>query len=380
MYNIRSEHLVIVRTGGSVINIDSYNCQEIGLAKALTENGLKVSVILAGETSSSKVIYVNDKEIDIYFVKYYGINQALSWFCRLESLLHKLSPTCIQIHEFGMLMSFRVLKWALRYHKRVYLIQGSYRTTQKPLFRQLEVIFNKIFGRYILNNVNGIGYKSPMAARYLQNYTKRSLIPTYIGLDIDKFNAINGHDAKKQLGINQAKKVIIYVGKLEKRRNPDVLLAIAKLLPEDYIMVMVGTGPMYNDIKRMINENSLQDKCIMLGNQKQEILPSIYKMADLFLLISDYEIYGMVILEAMYYGVPVISTNNAGAEVLINDGYDGVIINNKDAKKWKDTILQLMSDKTKHQSMSTFASSKIKNFFLWSETSNQFLQLYQIQK
>lgn len=380
MYNIASEHLVIVRTGGSVIDIDSYNCQEIGLAKALTKKGLKVSVVLAGKTSSNKVIHVNDREINIYFVKYCGINQALSWFFKLESLLHKLSPTCIQIHEFGMMMSFRVLKWAQRYHKRIYLIQGSYRTTQKPFFKQLELLFNKIFGRYILNNVNGIGYKSPMAARYLQNYTKRRLSPTYIGLDIDKFNDINAYDDKKALGIDPDKKVIIYVGKLEKRRNPDVLLDIAKLLPKDYIMVMVGTGPMYDDIKRVIDKNSLQSKCLMLGNQKQETLPAIYKMADLFLLISDYEIYGMVILEAMYYGVPVISTNNAGAEVLINDGFDGVIINNKDSVKWKDTILQLMSDNAKLQSMSISASSKIKNFFLWSETSNQFLQLYQIQK
>lgn len=380
MYNIASEHLVIVRTGGSVIDIDSYNCQEIGLAKALTKKGLKVSVVLAGKTSSNKVIHVNDREINIYFVKYCGINQALSWFFKLESLLHKLSPTCIQIHEFGMMMSFRVLKWAQRYHKRIYLIQGSYRTTQKPFFKQLELLFNKIFGRYILNNVNGIGYKSPMAARYLQNYTKRRLSPTYIGLDIDKFNDINAYDGKKALGIDPDKKVIIYVGKLEKRRNPDVLLDIAKLLPKDYIMVMVGTGPMYDDIKRVIDKNSLQSKCLMLGNQKQETLPAIYKMADLFLLISDYEIYGMVILEAMYYGVPVISTNNAGAEVLINDGFDGVIINNKDSVKWKDTILQLMSDNAKLQSMSISASSKIKNFFLWSETSNQFLQLYQIQK
>lgn len=228
--------------------------------------------------------------------------------------------------------------------------------------------------------MNGIGYKSPMAAHYLQNYTKRRLSPTYIGLDIDKFNDINGYDDKKALGIDPDKKVIIYVGKLEKRRNPDVLLDIAKLLPKDYIMVMVGTGPMYDDIKRVIDENSLQSKCLMLGNQKQETLPAIYKMADLFLLISDYEIYGMVILEAMYYGVPVISTNNAGAEVLINDGFDGVIINNKDSVKWKDTILQLMSDNAKLHSMSISASSKIKNFFLWSETSNQFLQLYQIQK
>ena len=380
MYNIASEHLVIVRTGGSVIDIDSYNCQEIGLAKALTKKGLKVSVVLAGKTSSNKVIHVNDREINIYFVKYCGINQALSWFFKLESLLHKLSPTCIQIHEFGMMMSFRVLKWAQRYHKRIYLIQGSYRTTQKPFFKQLELLFNKIFGRYILNNVNGIGYKSPMAARYLQNYTKRRLSPTYIGLDIDKFNDINAYDDKKAVGIDPDKKVIIYVGKLEKRRNPDVLLDIAKLLPKDYIMVMVGTGPMYDDIKRVIDKNSLQSKCLMLGNQKQETLPAIYKMADLFLLISDYEIYGMVILEAMYYGVPVISTNNAGAEVLINDGFDGVIINNKDSVKWKDTILQLMSDNAKLQSMSISASSKIKNFFLWSETSNQFLQLYQIQK
>lgn len=378
MYNIASEHLVIVRTGGSVINIDSYNCQEIGLAKALTEKGLKVSLILAGKTNSVKIIHVNDKKINVYFIKYFGINQALSWFIGLDKLLMNLNPTCLQIHEFGMLMSYRVLKWAQKYNKRIYLIQGSYSPTKKFFLKYLELFFNKTFGTYILNHVNGIGCKSKMAADYVHIYTCRQTINTYIGLDVEKFKLYKDINWKKQLKLQDNSRILLYIGTLEKRRNPDKLLDILFTLPDNYILVLAGNGPMYSYLMKKIKELRLEQRCFLLGKLHQDVLPSLYKMSDIFTLISDYEIYGMVILESMYFGVPVISTKTAGSEVLIENGSDGIIINTKSIEYWKRAIINVTSDMKTLSVMRQKAKNKIKSKYLWVKASEQFLELYQI--
>ena len=94
------------------------------------------------------------------------------------------------------------------------------------------------------------------------------------------------------------------------------------------------------------------------------------------MLASDYEIYGMVILEAMYFGTPVISTLTAGAEVLITSGEDGMIIPNKKADTWSHVIAELCNDTTKLTAMSSRASKKITDELVWDKASERFIELY----
>lgn len=372
------EHLVIIRTGGSLINLESYNCQEFGLAKALTKRGLKVTIILAGTKNETKTFNIGTKTIVVYYVRFKHINQALAWFENIEHLLHLLKPTCIQIHEFGMLMSYRIIKWAKRNNTKTYLIQGSYRTTSKPVLKQLEIIFNITFGRYILSNVNGIGCKSSRAAQYIKSYAKKEITPTYIGLDTDKFQNAITKDWIKELNIRN-KKILLYIGILENRRNPLFLLSIIESLPNNYVLIIVGSGSMETKIKCEIDTKKLWDRCFMLGKLKQEELPSIYKIADIFLLASDYEIYGMVILEAMFFKVPVISTPNAGSEVIIDNYKNGVILPHKDIMTWGQTIINLCSDKTMLSKMKDEANMKIVSKLTWEQAVNAFLTLYNIR-
>ena len=105
-------HIVIVRTAGSFLNIDSYNCQEIGLAKALVKKGWNVSVILAGKKKTKRTVYSDCNQINVYYVSSRSINEALTCFTDFFPLLASLKPTHLQIHEFGMWMSYRVVRWA----------------------------------------------------------------------------------------------------------------------------------------------------------------------------------------------------------------------------------------------------------------------------
>lgn len=367
-------HIVIVRTAGSFLNIDSYNCQEIGLAKALVKKGWNVSVILAGKKKTKRTVYSDCNQINVYYVSSRSINEALTCFTDFFPLLASLKPTHLQIHEFGMWMSYRVVRWAKKNNIPVFLIQGSYETTQKPVFKQLEILFNKTIGNYILNNVKGIGCKSKMAGRYVAEYCERNTRLTPIGLDIERFSSAQ-IDWKSKLELED-KHILLYVGVLENRRNPLFLLEVMKNLSNDFMLIIVGSGPLDEEVRQAINnQHELKEKCLMLGKLKQEQLPSLYRISDLFLLASDYEIYGMVLLEALYFGVPVITTLTAGSEMLIQQYKNGLIIN-KDKDVWANKILEIINDKEELEEMKIFAKNNILDNYLWDVVSDNYIKLY----
>lgn len=369
-------HLVIVRSGGSIINFSSYNCQELGLAKALSKKGWKVSIILTGHTyREERIEIMGGKEVTVYSMTFKALNQQLAQFEGMERLLEKLHPDLIQIHEFGMWMSFTVTRWAQKHQVKTCLIQGSYRPTQKPIFKQLELLFNATFGKYVLNRVQGIGYKSPQAEKYIRQYTGKKCLPTYIGLDEERFYHTESKEWRK-MPETENKHLLLYVGTLESRRNPLFLLDVMERLPDNYLLMIAGDGILKEKLKKDIQDRNLEQKCVILGKLRQEELPALYKASDLFLLASDYEIYGMVILEAMYFGTPVISTLTAGAEVLITSGEDGMIIPNKKADTWSHVIAELCNDTTKLTAMSSRASKKITDELVWDKASERFIELY----
>lgn len=366
-------HIVVFRTSGSYIDYNTYNCQELGLAKALVKIGYKVSLIMGGPESNH--IKINSS-LNIYYLKYHSINQALCIFKGWKKLLNLLKPDVIQIHEFGMYMSYLVSRWAKNHNIRCVLIQGNYNTTQKPVLKQLENIFNSTFGKNVLENVNAIGCKTDAAERYVNRYSNKKVVITPIGLDESKFNnCALENDFRQQYGLID-KKLMLYIGKMESRRNPLFLLKLMKLLSDDFCLVLVGDGPLFEQIKLIVKNDHINN-VIILGKKNQEDLPAIYASADLFLLASSYEIYGMVILESMFFGCPVLSTMTAGAEVLIENNKDGIIIDgNLDADKWINKIHELFTKPEILKNMGKNASYKIKMELIWDRACQNFIEIY----
>lgn len=375
------EHLVIIRSGGSVLDSRSYNCQEIGLAKALSKKGLCVTVIIAGVDNQEEVIEDDGIEITIIYRRFKALNQALAWFDDMGTLLSLLKPTLIQVHEVGMLMSWRVVWWSKHHNIPVFLIQGSYEMTRKPIFNRLEHLFNLTFGKYILKHVAGIGVKNFRAVSFLKKYTSRNTILTPIGLDSSKFNMCENYDWKKELEIPSDAKILLYVGVFTERRHPLMSVEILNLLPKNCYLIMAGTGELHNATFRRARELGIAHRLRMPGQLPQVNLPSLYQTADLFILPSDYEIYGMVILESMYFGLPVVASSTAGSKLLISDGIDGYIVETLSAESFAETINKALYniDPAIQKEMREAAMSKITSRYLWDKTADSFMRLYGLE-
>ncbi len=139
---------------------------------------------------------------------------------------------------------------------------------------------------------------------------------------------------------------------------------------------MVGDGHLLNKCKNLVAQLGLNERIIFTSKLSQSELPSLYRRANLFLLPSEYEIYGMVIIESMYFGTPVISSMTAGACEIIEDGIDGRIVKELDLNKWAIAISELLIQQEKYQELSLNAEKKIKENFLWEKVAECYAKIY----
>ncbi len=135
---------------------------------------------------------------------------------------------------------------------------------------------------------------------------------------------------RRELGIFQ-KRMILAVGQCIPRKGFDILLKAAKGLPEDTAVCIVGGEPT-EEYLRLREELGL-DQVFFPGFQKKENLAKYYRAADLFVLPTREDIWGLVINEAMAYGLPVITTDRcvAGLE-LVENGVNGYLVPVEDEK------------------------------------------------
>lgn len=368
--------ILIVRTTTHIVDLDTYNCQEVGLARALSKKGHETYIITPDHKAEHVEIPVEGGiPINVYKVTYIALNKFICWHNGVQHILKEISPDIISINSFCSTMCLYYALWKKKHKCKAVSIQGNYDATKKPILRQMELLFLHTIGRYILNVVDGVGCKTFWAGNFVQRFKNTPVVLTRIGLDITRFEKQSNIDWREKLGLVN-KKILLYVGVQESRRNPCFLIDVISKLPNDYVLLMVGSGPQVNEVNNKINFLKLTKRVFQLGKMSQKDLPSLYKACDLFLLASSYEIYGMVLLEAMYFYLPVISTLTAGSDCIIDEGKNGIIMRKIDSKKWSETILRLLSDKETYIKMKKEAHNKIVNNLIWDKTVNEFLCLY----
>lgn len=376
---IKKKHILILRTSSLIIDFRTYNCQETGLATVLVKKGYRVSFVTPGLKNEHIQLPVSQNGVvDVYTVTFSRLNRNICWYHGFFKLMKSIKPDLLHINSISLSMSLFALLWAKKNSIQTVVIQGNYDVTHKPLLKQLEQCFNHTIGRYIIEHTNGIGCKTRWAADFIKQYSPKAEVHlTRIGLDTTKFTHDIEIDWRNKLGIDTENKVLLYVGALESRRNPLFLIDILRELSNEYVLIIVGKGSLEKDLANTINRYSLTPRCYMLGQLEQEKLPSLYKQSDLFLLPSSYEIFGMVILESMYFGTPVISTLSAGSDVIIQDQADGIIIKELDAKQWQTSITDLLKNEQKFKRMCEAAKKKIIEHLTWEKTANEFIDLYE---
>ncbi len=181
----------------------------------------------------------------------------------------------------------------------------------------------------------------------------------------------------KELEIRTDGPVIGTVGRMVTEKGQKYLVEALKYLKtewKDLKCLFVGEGPMLSEIKRMAFDLGVDDMCIFPGIRKD--IERIYPLLDLFVLPSIREPFGLVLLEAMACGVPVLSTEAGGPSELIESEVNGLLVPPRDSKTLASKIRWLLSNKEKAEEMGREGFKTVKNCFSARKTAKEVGDVY----
>ena len=169
--------------------------------------------------------------------------------------------------------------------------------------------------------------------------------------------------------------IIVHSSNFRKvKRTDDVVRVfekVNKVIPTK--LLFVGDGPERPYIESLARNSDAKKDIVFLG--RQEEVEDIMAISDLFLLPSEYESFGLVALEAMAAGVPVISTNVGGLPEVNIDGVTGFLSNVGDIDNMSDNIIKILSDENIYQEMKKNALDQAKKFDI-ENIVPQYVELY----
>jgi glycosyltransferase involved in cell wall biosynthesis len=215
-------------------------------------------------------------------------------------------------------------------------------------------------------------------------FTKKQIIETFKipsekieviheGVDTSKFNPNNKPIFRDKF---KSQHVILFVGALVKTKNVDKLIRVFNYVQKriDASLVIVGEGPEKSNLMKIVKELNLKNKVFFEGFVKDEDLPYYYSSCDIFASCSIIEGFGLIFLEAMASGKPVVAFNISSIPEVVGNG--GIIIKNFDLKEMAEKIIELLSNKEVYEKYSRKAREIAINHD-WNIIARKYLNFFE---
>lgn len=178
------------------------------------------------------------------------------------------------------------------------------------------------------------------------------------GVDLERFHPIPKAEAKAQLGIPHNHRIILFAGRIEPLKGIDTLLQAMALIQkrqpaalDNLCVAIIGGDPWADDpddemarLQALRRELGIHDLVTFLGSKDQDSLPNYYAAAEMVVMPSHYESFGLVALEAMAMGTPVIASEVGGLAFVVRDGETGFHVPSRDPEALAEKIYALLSD------------------------------------
>ncbi len=200
---------------------------------------------------------------------------------------------------------------------------------------------------------------SELTQLYRADPSKVSVIPC--GVDTDLFRPVRQVDAREALGREQCERLVLFVGRIEQIKGIDVLLKALGLLffrrPDlrsEICLVVVGGALDPEDdaseadkvieLRRLVHAHRMEDNVDFIGSADQRRLALWYSAADVCAVPSLTESFGLVALEAMACGTPVVATRVGGLQTVVENGESGLLVPAGDYQALAEAIAEVLSD------------------------------------
>ena len=206
-------------------------------------------------------------------------------------------------------------------------------------------------------------------------HNRYTVIPT--GTNLDPFLQADGKALRAEKGWRD-ELVLISVGRLAPEKNWDTLLRAfgqTQAKHPDVRLVLIGDGPARESLETLADELEISDQVEFTGSLPFEQIPQYLKAADAFTFASVTETQGLVTIEAMAAGLPIVAVDGPGTRDIVEDGKQGFLVEN-DPEALAAGLNQLFSDPQRLERFSTNALKKAKTFDV-NQLGKQLITVYE---
>ena len=290
------------------------------------------------------MFYLKKKNFNMFF-KGIGLSAQTGWvkYVKTASVLKKLDTDVIistrTIHNF-MVSKFvkqgiRKIAWEHNHHNN-----------------------NSKYINSLVSSCKNMDYFVPVSkelAEFYKKYLGKKVF--YIPNCLDKIpNKLSKLDSKN----------LVSVGRLSKEKGFDDLLRLFKKISSkhsDWKLNIIGDGMERNDLLALANELKLGDKVVFHGYQNKEYINEVLLDSSIYVMTSHTESFGLVLIEAMSYGIPCLAYTSAqGANEIIDDGVNGYLIKDRNEEEMLEKINNLIDDEKLRKKLGKEARSKSKEY------------------
>ncbi|WP_328816273.1 D-inositol-3-phosphate glycosyltransferase [Nonomuraea cypriaca] len=207
------------------------------------------------------------------------------------------------------------------------------------------------------------------------------------GVNLTVFQPASQGAARRRLGLPQDAHVLLFVGRIQPLKAPDVLLrAASRMLIDDpglrgrLVVACVG-GPSGNGLARpslladLAAELGISDVVRLVPPAAQEELADWYRAASVTVVPSYSESFGLVALESQACGTPVAAAAVGGLRTAVRDGISGVLVDDHDPATWADVLRRLLAAPRRREELSAGARAHAAAFG-WQATSSRLMEVY----
>lgn len=244
------------------------------------------------------------------------------------------------------------------------------------IYKVYPFLFKSLYD-YLLPKIDGFIAVSKSAKHSLNSIYPRAkvtIIPN--GIDISRF--VSGRPIKK---FKDDKFNLLSVGRLDERKGiPYLLSALAKIkriLPKSLRLILIGDGPEKLKIINQIKKLKIIKNVEMIGEVSEEKLPNFYKTADLFVAPATHgESFGLVLLEAMAAGAPIVAVANRGYREILKKIANYSLVPPRNPKKLAEKIAILLKNQKLREKLKAWGENEVQKYS-WFKIAEKVLDFYQ---
>ena len=243
--------------------------------------------------------------------------------------------------------------------------------------------------RQCLETADVIVATSPQEKEHMRSLVSKKgnikIIPC--GTDIECFGSVSQEEGREKLNFNPEEKIILYVGRFDPRKGIETLVrAVGEEKVKHHqnlkLIVVGGSTPGGKDgrererIEKIVRELAIDDITIFPGRVEHHDLADYYAAADVCVVPSHYEPFGLVAIEAMASGTPVVASEVGGLKYTVVDRETGLLVPPKNQQAFAEAIDLILSDKSWCKQLGQNAKARVKSKFSWDGVASQLDRQY----